>query len=80
MTPKPADLRLKIKAIRKSVESYQCDDTDKKALARIARSEPALEALADVPNRATSGSGGSDAIVFSWRWYKISLRSAIPDF
>ena len=52
MTPEPADLR-KIKTIRKSVESYECDDTDKKALARIARSGRALEALTQL--RLTDG-------------------------
>lgn len=53
MTPEPADLRQKIKTIRKSVESYECDDTDKKALARIARSGRALEALTQL--RLTDG-------------------------
>jgi hypothetical protein len=53
MTPKTADLLQDIKRIRQAVESYKCNDADKEALARIARSERALEALAQL--RLTDG-------------------------
>lgn len=48
MTLKIANLPQEMKAIRKTIERYECDDSDKKALARIVSSKSALEALVEM--------------------------------